>query len=81
MRMINEANASSSACRLWRVHMVETSAPPAQFSKAIILQLALRVKSTSHRINRSHAADFQIVVAPLDQWEIQGEDQSKHDAG
>jgi len=26
--MINEANASSSACRLWRVHMVETSAPP-----------------------------------------------------
>jgi len=28
MRVINEANASSSACRLWRVHMVETSAPP-----------------------------------------------------
>ena len=26
--MINEANASSSACRLWRVHMVETSTPP-----------------------------------------------------
>jgi hypothetical protein len=26
--MIYEANASSSACRLWRVHLVETSAPP-----------------------------------------------------
>jgi hypothetical protein len=28
--MINEANASSSACRLWRDHMVETSAPPSK---------------------------------------------------
>ena len=26
--MINEANASSSACRLWRVSQVETSTPP-----------------------------------------------------
>jgi len=28
MRMIYEANASSSACRLWSVHLVETSTPP-----------------------------------------------------
>jgi len=35
--MINEANASSSACRLWRVHMVETSAPPSKiFGNSII---------------------------------------------
>jgi hypothetical protein len=27
--MINEANEPSSACRLWRVFMVETSTPPA----------------------------------------------------
>jgi hypothetical protein len=26
--MINEANGSSSACRLWRVPQVETSTPP-----------------------------------------------------
>jgi len=26
--MINEANASSSACRLWRIPQVETGAPP-----------------------------------------------------
>jgi hypothetical protein len=26
--MINEANASSSACRLWRIFQVETGAPP-----------------------------------------------------
>lgn len=27
--MINEANEPSSACRLWRISQVETSAPPA----------------------------------------------------
>jgi len=27
--MFNEANEPSSACRLWRVFMVETSTPPA----------------------------------------------------
>jgi hypothetical protein len=27
--MINEANEPSSACRLWRIFMVETSTPPA----------------------------------------------------
>jgi len=26
--VIYEANASSSACRLWRIFQVETSAPP-----------------------------------------------------
>jgi len=26
--MINEANASSSACRLWRVPRIETGTPP-----------------------------------------------------
>jgi len=26
--MINEANEPSSACRLWRISQVETSAPP-----------------------------------------------------
>ena len=26
--MINEANGPSSACRLWRISQVETSAPP-----------------------------------------------------
>ncbi len=28
MRVIYEANASSSACRLWRLSQVETGAPP-----------------------------------------------------
>jgi hypothetical protein len=28
VRMINEANEPSSACRLWRVFQVETSTPP-----------------------------------------------------
>jgi len=28
--MINEANGSSSACRLWRVSQVETGTPPSQ---------------------------------------------------
>jgi len=31
--MINEANASSSACRLWRISQVETGAPPSSKSK------------------------------------------------
>jgi hypothetical protein len=43
--MINEANASSSACRLWRVHMVETKCAPIQnFGEHIILQFAAWVK-------------------------------------
>jgi hypothetical protein len=29
--MINEANASSSACRLWRIPQVETGAPPSNW--------------------------------------------------
>ncbi len=29
--VINEANEPSSACRLWRISQVETSAPPANF--------------------------------------------------
>ena len=32
MRVIYEANASSSACRLWRLSQVETGAPPAKNS-------------------------------------------------
>jgi len=31
--MINEANASSSACRLWRIPQVETGAPPSSKPK------------------------------------------------
>jgi len=31
--MINEANGSSSACRLWRICQVETSAPPLRQSE------------------------------------------------
>jgi hypothetical protein len=40
--MINEANESSSACRLWRISQVETSTPPA--SKQIIAGQRLEVK-------------------------------------
>src|ERR1043165_2280242 len=32
MRVIYEANASSSACRLWRLSQVETGAPPTKTS-------------------------------------------------
>jgi hypothetical protein len=31
--MIYEANASSSACRLWRICQVETSTPPSNSQK------------------------------------------------
>jgi len=40
--MINEANASSSACRLWRIHQVETSARPSNIF--IITENLARVK-------------------------------------
>jgi hypothetical protein len=43
MRMINEANASSSACRLWCACLVETSAPP-QTDAVIIACFAGLVK-------------------------------------
>ena len=36
--MINEANASSSACRLWRISRIETGTPP-KLSDIIIQQL------------------------------------------
>jgi hypothetical protein len=42
--MINEANASSSACRLWRIYQVETSAPPKKSGENIILQFNPPVK-------------------------------------
>jgi hypothetical protein len=55
--MINEANASSSACRLWRVHMVETSAPPSKiFGNSIILQSAARVKLMKMKNRRERSA-------------------------
>jgi hypothetical protein len=41
--MINEANEPSSACRLWRIHQVETGAPP-KFGYDIILQFGAWVK-------------------------------------
>ena len=40
--MINEANASSSACRLWRISQVETGAPPTR--QNIISQATVGVK-------------------------------------
>jgi hypothetical protein len=50
--MINEANASSSACRLWRIPQVETGAPPSirhkhnrliqSFGQAVELQNDIR---------------------------------------
>jgi hypothetical protein len=42
--MINEANASSSACRLWRICQVETSAPP-QASRHTLHHFPAPVKS------------------------------------
>jgi hypothetical protein len=56
--MINEANASSSACRLWRVHMVETSAPPHFY---IIVECAAPVKS---RIILSNSKVVRILNTP-----------------
>ncbi len=43
--MINEANASSSACRLWRIPQVETGAPPSV--KQIIHCQPVSVKVTT----------------------------------
>jgi len=40
--MINEANEPSSACRLWRVHLVETSTPPS--SSSIFVEIVRGVK-------------------------------------
>ena len=34
--MINEANASSSACRLWRFRQVETSTPPKSDARIVM---------------------------------------------
>jgi len=42
--MIYEANASSSACRLWRICQVETSAPP-QASRHTLHHFPAPVKS------------------------------------
>lgn len=35
--MFNEANEPSSACRLWRIFMVETSTPPSKRNGGSIL--------------------------------------------
>jgi hypothetical protein len=48
--MIYEANASSSACRLWRIPQVETSAPPLT-DMVIIARFARAVKSMACEIN------------------------------
>jgi hypothetical protein len=45
MRVIYEANASSSACRLWRLSQVETGAPPSHTNNTIIDANAGGVKS------------------------------------
>jgi hypothetical protein len=57
--MINEANASSSACRLWRVPQVETSAPPltdiviiARFARAVKSLSNERILKTARRTRR-----------------------------
>jgi hypothetical protein len=44
MRMIYEANASSSACRLWRLPQVETSAPPSMCDRPIVTVIPRMVK-------------------------------------
>jgi len=48
--MINEANASSSACRLWRFRQVETSTPPS--GKDIIGHPDTAVKAASKNPGR-----------------------------
>ena len=63
MRMIYEANASSSACRLWRVHLVETSAPPSKISgNSIILQFPSRVKLMKMRSANGKAGNDLLPV-------------------
>jgi hypothetical protein len=47
--MIYEANASSSACRPWRVHLVETSTPP-KSDTAIVAWGAGDVKEFNLRV-------------------------------
>ena len=42
--MINEANEPSSACRLWRIFMVETSTPPPEVTAQNMDVIARRVK-------------------------------------
>jgi len=38
-------------------------------------------QSASHRVNRSHAADFQFIVAPLDGRQRQRKNQRENDSG
>jgi len=54
--VINEANEPSSACRLWRIHKVETSTPP-QFDKHSIGHLRPAVKRAAYTRN-NHQQPF-----------------------
>jgi len=59
--MIYEANASSSACRFWRVHLVETSTPPA-IGQHMIGHFARAVKGGNPEI-RPAALPFRLIFA------------------
>jgi len=57
--MINEANASSSACRLWRISQVETGAPP-KANEYIFARCVLLVKICSSGKFKEEAASFNL---------------------
>ncbi len=63
--MIYEANASSSACRLWRLSQVETGAPPtlcdAPIIKAIGRPVKLRHPRLVIRLKRERLNMFQVM--------------------
>ncbi len=47
--MFYEANEPSSACRLWRIFMVETSTPPAKRNARSIVSVESSVKGRAFR--------------------------------
>lgn len=46
--MINEANVPSSACRLWRFFMVETSTPPASEPNMRLIHRWVKARENVH---------------------------------
>ncbi len=54
--MFYEANEPSSACRLWRIFMVETSTPPSKRNTLSIMLNSVRVKVPVSL--RTRAADY-----------------------
>ncbi len=62
--MFYEANEPSSACRLWRIFMVETSTPPSKRNASSIDLINRVVKGTGNN-SRGHSLALRIPVLVL----------------